>query len=70
VDSTAIAAWAAVATTLSLAAIGTIWRVGTKLATLASETQSVSQRLRDLASHVEAHDAWHMERLNGGKDLR
>jgi hypothetical protein len=31
---------------------------------------SVVQRVRDLATHVEAHGAWHMSRLTNGKDSR
>ena len=64
----ALAAWAAVTTTLLLACITAIWKVASTATLLAANVASLTERARDLATHVEAHDAWHMNRLTNGKD--
>lgn len=68
--TSAVAAWAGVLTTILLAMLGAIWRVGNILGSLRADIAALSHHVDLLQANQTDHDRWHRDRLSGGKDAK
>lgn len=61
-NASAVATWATVISFLLVALIGAVWRVGSKVGSIASTLADHEGRLDRVEQHQDAHDTWHMSK--------
>ena len=62
------AAWAAVSLAFLVPLTGAVWRFGSKIGRIAEGLVFLAKSVNEIKHRQDEHDAWHLRRLERGKD--